>query len=377
MRRVHHRGHVWPAGLSSWQRRCRDRKASSFGHAVSRTRASCRGLFIGQSAARDRADPQDRIRRADLPSRRDGENHPPLSRPRDRSRPHRAGARGKEGAAGRYHYALPPFDAEGSVVSALPRSGHMLCFGLDACTSARSPASGRIAAGDLGSCRLGWPHGDHRGDRSVGNLGHARAGRRARALERDPRSAGATAGYRRLWRRRRGRWRHRGRHPRHGAMNRFAELLDRLAYEPGRNNKLRLMTDYFCRAPDPERGWALAALTGTLTFQHAKPGMIRSLIAERMDPVLFELSHDYVGDLSETVALMWPARDQAAPSARQGGHDLKLSTVVTALSSLGKSDLPAQLSRWLDQMDETGRWALLKLVTGGLRIGVSARLAKT
>ena len=160
-------------------------------------------------------------------------------------------------------------------------------------------------------------------------------------------------------------------------MNQFAELLDRLAYEPGRNNKLRLMTDYFRRAPDPERGWALAALTGTLTFQHAKPGMIRSLIAERMDPVLFELSHDYVGDLSETVALMWPARDQAAPSARQGGHDLKLSTVVTALSSLGKSDLPAQLSRWLDQLDETGRWALLKLVTGGLRIGVSARLAKT
>jgi DNA ligase-1 len=39
--------------------------------------------------------------------------------------------------------------------------------------------------------------------------------------------------------------------------------------------------------------------------------------------------------------------------------------------------LPAQLARWLDALDETGRWALLKLVTGGLRIGVSARLAKT
>jgi len=25
-------------------------------------------------------------------------------------------------------------------------------------------------------------------------------------------------------------------------MNRFAELLDRLSYEPGRNNKLRLIT---------------------------------------------------------------------------------------------------------------------------------------
>src|SRR5471032_815541 len=89
-------------------------------------------------------------------------------------------------------------------------------------------------------------------------------------------------------------------------MNRFAELLDRLAYEPGRNNKLRLMTDYFRSTADPERGWALAALTGALSFPHAKAGLIRSLIAERADPVLFELSYDYVGDLSETVALLWP-----------------------------------------------------------------------
>jgi DNA ligase-1 len=181
-------------------------------------------------------------------------------------------------------------------------------------------------------------------------------------------------------------------------MNRFAELLDRLAYEPGRNNKLRLMTDYFRSTPDPERGFALAALTGALSFQHAKPSMIRALTAERVDAVLFELSYDYVGDLSETVALMWKSSMQAdgspamrgapsdgcAPELRStDGEDppqrdeLLLSSVVTALSSLGKAELPGQLARWLDQLDETGRWALLKLVTGELRIGVSARLAKT
>ena len=89
-------------------------------------------------------------------------------------------------------------------------------------------------------------------------------------------------------------------------MNRFAELLDRLAYEPGRNNKLRLITAYFRETPDPDRGYALAALTGALSFKHAKPGLIRDLITDRTDPVLFGLSYDYVGDLSETVALMWP-----------------------------------------------------------------------
>src|SRR6187431_2597147 len=107
-------------------------------------------------------------------------------------------------------------------------------------------------------------------------------------------------------------------------MNKFAELLDRLAYEPSRNNKLRLIADYLRTTPDPERGFALAALTGALTFQHAKPGMIRALIAERTDPVLFELSYDYVGDLSETVALMWPlpqARCVPLPP-RSGGEGL-------------------------------------------------------
>src|SRR6266700_1207070 len=101
-------------------------------------------------------------------------------------------------------------------------------------------------------------------------------------------------------------------------MNRFAELLDRLAYEPGRNNKLRLITAYFREVPDPDRGYALAALTGALSFKHAKPGLIRDLITDRTDPVLFGLSYDYVGDLSETVALMWPKSSPLPP--RSGGE---------------------------------------------------------
>jgi DNA ligase-1 len=158
-------------------------------------------------------------------------------------------------------------------------------------------------------------------------------------------------------------------------MNRFAELLDRLAYEAARNAKLRLITEYFRSTPDPERGWALAALTGALNFPHAKAGLIRSLIAERTDPVLFALSYDYVGDLSETVALMWPAA-QPSTAAGEKAEELSLTSVVETLSTLGKAQLPARLARWLDVLDETGRWALIKLVTGGLRIGVSARLAK-
>ena len=158
-------------------------------------------------------------------------------------------------------------------------------------------------------------------------------------------------------------------------MNRFAHLLNRLAYEPGRNNKLRLIVNYFREVEDPDRGYALAALTGALSFRHAKPGLIRDLIAARTDPVLFDLSYDYVDDLSETVALMWPMPERGVPGHNQPPPTL--TDVVTTFHTLGKAEIPAQLVRWLDQLDETGRWALLKLVTGSLRIGVSARLAKT
>jgi DNA ligase-1 len=154
-------------------------------------------------------------------------------------------------------------------------------------------------------------------------------------------------------------------------VNRFAALLDRLAYEPSRLGKLRLMTDYFRNVEDPDRGYALAGLTGALNFRHAKPALIRTLIYERIDPVLFNLSYDFVGDLSETVALLWPP----AP-AQTGSASPQLAQVIDLLEATSKLELPGVLSRLLDALDETGRWALLKLITGSLRVGVSARLAK-
>ncbi len=156
-------------------------------------------------------------------------------------------------------------------------------------------------------------------------------------------------------------------------MNRFAALLDRLAYEPSRNNKLRLLTDYFRTEADPDRGYALAAMTGGLSFSHAKPAIIRALISERTDPTLFAMSYDYVGDLSETTALLWPTAIQPDDTVEAP----RLSQIVEQLHETSKSALPQRLALWLDILDETGRWALLKLITGGLRIGVSARLAKT
>jgi DNA ligase-1 len=154
-------------------------------------------------------------------------------------------------------------------------------------------------------------------------------------------------------------------------MRRFAELLDQLLLTPSRNAKLRLLLDYFRTAPDPDRGLALAAITGNLSFSSVKPAMLRALVNERMDPVLFAYSYDYVGDLAETVSLVWEPGERPDP-----GDEPTLGRAVAELEGASRSDAPAILAGLLDRLGPESRFALIKLVTGGLRIGVSARLAK-
>ena len=155
-------------------------------------------------------------------------------------------------------------------------------------------------------------------------------------------------------------------------MRAFADLLDSLIYTRSRNAKLKLIGDYLRSVPDPDRGWGLAALTGELDLRAVKPAVIRAMVDARVDPVLYRMSRDFVGDSAETIALMWPA-----PATPPEPADLRLSAVVDRLASLSKSDTAGVLGNMLDQMEADERYALLKLATGGLRVGVSARLAKT
>ena len=152
-------------------------------------------------------------------------------------------------------------------------------------------------------------------------------------------------------------------------MRAFARLLDRLSLTPGRNAKLTLVRDYLKATPDPDRGWALAALTGVLSFHAAKPAAIRKAVEARMDPTLFGWSYEFVGDLAETVALVWPAQAGA-------NREPELSEVVEALRTAERGEVQGLIEGWLDALDADGRWALLKLLTGALRVGLSARLAK-
>jgi DNA ligase-1 len=157
-------------------------------------------------------------------------------------------------------------------------------------------------------------------------------------------------------------------------MRAFSQLLDDLVTTRSRNSKLKLIGEYLKETPDPDRGIALAALTGGLDIPHVKPAAIRGLIEERVDPVLFRLSRDYVGDTAETVALLWPAPEGEAFEVDDA--TVGIADAVERLRGAGRLDAPRVLAAMLDHLDASGRFALLKLATGALRVGISARLAK-
>ena len=121
-------------------------------------------------------------------------------------------------------------------------------------------------------------------------------------------------------------------------MKPFAELLDRLAYTPSRNDKLRLLADYFAGAPDPDRGFALAALTDGLFFRLPLRRILTDLLSTRVDPVLFDLSRDYVGDTAETIALIWPGGAKGAKPPRSREHRR-----VATVDATGRDPRPARL----------------------------------
>ena len=148
----------------------------------------------------------------------------------------------------------------------------------------------------------------------------------------------------------------------------FATLLERLAFTPQRLGKERLLATAFSENPDPQRGLMLAAITGDLKLRQVTPSLLRGLTETRVDAQLFAASYDFVGDLAETIALIWPEGTQSDPP---------LSEVVEELATTSKTRLPALIISRLDSLGPSERYAYLKLATGALRVGVSARLART
>src|SRR5437868_9114383 len=151
-------------------------------------------------------------------------------------------------------------------------------------------------------------------------------------------------------------------------MRAFSQLLDDLVYTRSRNTKLKLIGDYLKEVPDPDRGYGLGALTGTLDIPHVKPAAVRGLVEERIDPVLFYMSRDYVGDTAETMSLLWPKRTEEPREVDDA--TLSISDAIDRLRAASKLDAPRALAVMRDRLDASGRFAVLKLALGGLRVGM-------
>ena len=154
-------------------------------------------------------------------------------------------------------------------------------------------------------------------------------------------------------------------------MIRFARLLEQLLFTPQRNTKIHHLAEWFQNTPMPDRGWGLAALVGEFQNRKAKPALIRAMASTKIDAELFAISYDFVGDLAETVALIWPDPHLSPNSTPPG-----LSDIVSALGNANAEETKTLISQWLDISDTTTRWGLLKLTTGGLRVGASARTVR-
>lgn len=153
-------------------------------------------------------------------------------------------------------------------------------------------------------------------------------------------------------------------------MDAFSDLLEQLYFTGSTNTKAAILKHYIATTPDPDRGWAIAAIAGTLRFDFFKRNTVKKLILERVDDALFAMSYDYVGEMSETVAHLWPDTDNSdAPLP-------SLGEVVDTFNNAKRNDVSKYLQYYLNAMTASQRWALIKLGTRGLRIGMSARSVK-
>ncbi len=141
----------------------------------------------------------------------------------------------------------------------------------------------------------------------------------------------------------------------------YAALAERLACTSHAPARLALLGHWCASQPDPERGLGLGLLTGALRLGGATPALLRAMAKPRVDPVLLRLSHGFVGDFAETLALLWPATERvntAAPS---------LAELVAA----PRPAIPELLPGWLDRLEASARVVLLKLLGAGRQAAVA------
>ena len=154
-------------------------------------------------------------------------------------------------------------------------------------------------------------------------------------------------------------------------MKRFARLFAALDQTTKTTRKTAALADYFREAPDDDRLWTIALLSGRRPKRTVTANRLAEWAAERagLPMWLFQESYDKVGDLAETIHLILPE-----PA---GGADRSLTDWIDDIRALARAEEPerrAAVEAAWDRLEGTERFVFNKLITGGFRVGVSQKL---
>ena len=152
-------------------------------------------------------------------------------------------------------------------------------------------------------------------------------------------------------------------------MIRFTKLLTQLIFCSSNKDKIKIITNYFNYVDNVEAGYTVAALTNNLKFDNVKASNVKEIIKKYVDSTLFDLSYDYVGDIADTISLIWKQKQF------NNNGDETIYEVVVSLSDK-KIDLEKYIVNFLNRNDVDVRWAFIKLLLGGYRVGVSTNFIK-
>jgi DNA ligase-1 len=158
-------------------------------------------------------------------------------------------------------------------------------------------------------------------------------------------------------------------------MRAFAELYREIEGSTSLKRKRQALVAYFQRAEQADAAWALHFLLGRKLARIATSGELRAWVcdASGLAPWLVEDSYAHVGDLAETLSLLLP---EPATAAQQRALSSWVEDVLLPLRGATVETRQRALTAAWAELPELERLVFNKLLTGALRIGVSAGLVQ-
>jgi len=156
-------------------------------------------------------------------------------------------------------------------------------------------------------------------------------------------------------------------------MQSFAQLFQDLDSTSSTSGKLVLLTAYFKHTAPQDAVWSLYLLLGRKQKRLIQRRTLEEAIGQvtGLAPWLVQESYAVVGDLAETIALLLPE-----PIVKIEAESLHvwMEKELPRLSSLDEQAQIELLSAWWKSLDRLHRFLLIKLITGGFRMGVARNL---